>query len=659
LFMEKSFEVEGIEKTGQDFALDIDIKPNRAPDCLSHFGIARECAAVFKLGLKEPDFKVKEEKGLKSKDLVAVEVKNKEQCSRYSARVINEVKVGPSPKWLKQRLELCGLQPINNIVDIANYVMLETGQPLHAFDLAKVSEGKLIVRFARKGEKIITLDNQRVDLDKKTLIIADKKGPLAIAGIKGGERAEIDVNTKTVVLESANFDRITTRKTSQRLKLKTDASWRFENGIDPNLTEKAINRAALLIEQIASGKVAEGLVDFYPQKLSPKTIKLDIDHIERLLGVAISKKQAIRYLEDLGFSILKELTDEIMVQIPTFRLDIERGVDLIEEIGRLYGYEKIKSMAPLARLIPPKKNLEIFWEEFSKDALKELGFSEVYNYSFINAKKREMFGYKLSDLLEIENPLSENHQYLTPSLICNLLENTRENLKHFDQFSIFELGKTFLSKRKKTEKRMLTGLIAQKNPSREEGFYRIKGVVDSLLEKLGISDVWYDAFKPTPEETKFLVWHPKKCSEIKIENTEIGFLGEINPKILKKMKIKGRVVLFDLDFEKLQELSSEEHEYQVISPYPSAIRDLAVLVPQEVKVEEVLNIINTAGGVLVRDVDLFDIYQGDEISGGRKNLAFHIIYQAKDRTLNFKEIDALQQKVIESLEKNLEWEVRK
>jgi len=659
LFMAKSFEVEGIEKVGEDFALDIDIKPNRAPDCLSHFGVSRECAAVFGLELKELDIALREEKGVKTKDLIGVEVKSKTACPRYSVRVVDNVKVGSSPVWLKERLELCGVQPINNIVDIANFVMLETGQPLHAFDLEKIAGKELIVRFAKQGEKITTLDNQKFNLNKEMLVIADKKEPIAIAGIKGGKGPEIDKKTKTVVLESANFDRITIRKTSQALKLKTDASWRFENGIDPNLTEQAINRAASLIGELASGKVAQGLVDFYPQKPSSKTIKLDIEYIGKLLGVAIPKKQAIQYLENLGFKIAKDKGNQVLVQVPSFRMDVLMSEDLIEEIGRLYGYEKIPTIAPLARLIPPKRNLNIFWEEFSKDVLKEAGFSEVYNYSFINAKKAEIFGYKSSDLLEIENPLSENQQYLTPSLICNLLGNAKENLKYFDSFSIFELGKTFLQKRSKIEKRMLSGLIVEKNASGDSAFYLLKGVIDLLFEKLGISNVWYDSFEPTSEESRALIWHPTKCSEIKIGGKEIGFLGEVASQVLKKMKIGGRAVLFDIDFGKLQELSSEEHQYQVISPYPSAIRDLAVLVPQQVLVEQVLSEINRAGGILVRNVDLFDIYQGEEIAEGKKNLAFHIVYQAEDRTLNFEEIESLHKKIVQCLEKNLEWEVRK
>lgn len=659
LFMAKSFEVEGIEKIGGDFALDIDIKPNRAPDCLSHLGIARECAAVFNDELKEPEFNPRRQKDVKSSDFIKVKVEDKKYCPRYTAKVVDNIKVGPSPNWIKKRLEVCGLQPINNIVDIVNYVMLETGQPLHAFDLDKIEGKKLIVRFAKKGEKITTLDEQNFDLKENILVIADSKKPVAIAGLKGGKETGIDKETKTVVLEAANFDRVTIRKGSQILKLRTDASWRFENGLDPNLTEKAINRTSALLEELASGKAAEDVVDFYPEKIKSKTALVSMEHIENLLGVKIPKKDILKYLKSLGFKILKNSVKGILVKVPTFRLDVSLPEDLIEEVGRLYGYEKIPTIAPKASLIPPKKNIKVFWEEFSKDVLKEAGFSEVYNYSFINPKQADMFGFTKDKLIGIENPLSENQAFLSPSLLCNLLQNVVQNLRYFDNIEIFELGKVFFRDKTETEKRMLTAAVVSRDASAEILFYQLKGVVDLLLQKLGISGAWYDAFQPTPEKSNIKMWHPTRRSEIKVGNKEIGFLGQISFKLKSEMKLDANIVLFDIDFEKLQKLSSEEHEYQVISPYPSAVRDIALLVPQDVLAEEALNKINTAGGKIVRDVDLFDIYQGKSLPDNKKNLAFHIVYQAADRTLSSEEIDDLHQKIINTLELNPEWEVRK
>ena len=662
-------EVEEIKKEGKDFTLDIDVRPNRAGDCFSHIGIAKEIAAITGLSFLEPVSKIKEDpegkpsasygasKKLKAKDFIAVEVKDKKACPRYTARVITDVKVKSSPKWIQDRLKVCGLRPINNIVDIANYVMLETGQPLHAFDGEKLAGKKIIVRFAEEGEKITTLDEEKYDLDKNILVIADAKSPLAIAGIKGGKIPEIDEKTKIIVLESANFNSRVIRRESKRIDLKTDASWRFEHGIDPNLTEFAIVRASHLIQEIAGGKVAQGLIDFYPKKVLPKKIRLDLDYIKSLLGIEISKKEIIKILKNLEFTVKELPKNALDVLISTRRIDVLIPEDLIEEIGRIHGYQKIPARFPVSLMIPPKRNLDIFWEDMTKDFLKEAGFTEVYNYSFISEKDAEIFKYKKKELVELENALSSEFQYLRPSLIPDLLKNIERNIRDFSEIKIFELGRTFTlwqAQDKIREKRMLTGVMTG------DTFYHAKGTIDLLLNKLGISDVWwYDEYKATPEESKLSLWQAKKCAEIKINHQEIGFLGEISPKILDDLKIKGKICVFDIDFEKLSKLASEEHEYRPISRFPAAVRDIAVLVPRLVRVEEVLNKIEEAGGNLIRDIDLFDIYEGEELPEDKKNLAFHIIYQSENRTLSSEEIDEIQNKIISALEEDPEWQVRK
>jgi phenylalanyl-tRNA synthetase beta chain len=662
-----SFEVKEVKKFDADFVLDIDVLPNRGPDCFSHLGVAREIAAISNSKFQIPNFKIKEDKKLRTKDFVSVEVKPRQTCLRYTARVISGVKVGSSPKWIKERLKVCGLQPINNIVDVANYVMLETGQPLHAFDFEKLEADKrgskrgltrIIVRFAKERERIVTLDEKTFTLNPEVLVISDAKRPVAIAGIKGGIMPKIDEKTKIVVLESANFNPRVIRRASQKLNLRTDASLRFEHGIDPNLTEFAINRAAFLIQKIAGGRICQDLIDFYPKKALPKQIKLDLDYTKKLLGLEIPRKEIKSILESLGLKVTeaRPLANKILVKVPTFRLDINLSEDLIEEIGRIYGFEKIPAHFPLVSLIPPERNLDIFWEDFVKDILKEAGFSEVYNYSFISEKMAKIFGYGTKDLIEIENPVSLEQKFLRPSLILNLLKNVKDNNKNFFEIKIFELGKIFKKEGEKiSEKKSLTGLVFKK----EETFFELKGVCDLLLNKMGISNIWYDEYQPTPEESKISIWHLRKSAEIKIDNEEIGFLGEISPRILEALKIEGKVVVFDFDFEKLKNLASEEHEFRPLSKYPAAIRDLAVLVPAEVRVEEVLNKIEIAGGPLIRDVDLFDIYEGEEIEEGKKNLAFHIIYQAEDRTLSSKEVDEIQEKIVKILEREPEWQVRR
>lgn len=656
-----SFEIEEVKKLGKDWLLDVDILPNRAHDCLSFIGVAREVAAITNLGFKEPSFKVKEDKKIKATDFVSVEIKDKKSCPRYTARVVTSIKVKPSSREIQQRLKALGLQPINNIVDVMNYVMLETGQPLHAFDFDKLkgskSKKQIIVRKARLGEKIDALDDKRYKLDKDILIIADREGPLAIAGMKGGKKAEIDKATKTIVIESANFDMKVIRQARQKLNLQTDASLRFEHEPDPNLTVSAVNRAAQMVKDISGGEVAKGIIDVYPKKVSVRRIRLDLSQAEELLGVKISKSRILKIFNDLGFKILESKNDIFKIEIPTFRQDLIIPEDLIEEIGRVYGFGKIPSEAPRILALPPKRNEDIFWGRICKDILKEAGFSEVYNYSFISQKDIQKFSFAEKELIEIENPISLEQKYLRPSLIPNLLRNVRENLKHFPGVKVFELGKVYRNPGV-SEKRALAGLIVE-SAAGSEDFYRAKGVIDLLFQKLGIANVWYDDFKPTPEESKKAIWQIKKSAEIKVDQKEVGFLGEIRKEILEKLSISKKVVVFDLDFEKLQELCAEEHEYQPISRFPAAIRDLAILIPREIRVAEVLNKINTIGGSLIRDIDLFDIYEGEEIPQGKKNLAFHIIYQASDRTLKKGEIDKIQQKIIKTLEKIPGWEVRK
>ena len=358
VLMFHSFEIEGLEKRGQDFLIDIDVLPNRAHDCLSHIGIARDIAAVAGLELKLPEINLKANKAKNSSNFVAVDVKNSNDCPRYTAKVVTGVKVGQSPKWMQQRLEACGLQTINSIVDITNYVMLETGQPLHAFDADKLGK-KIIIRRAKAGEKLAALDDKTYKLDKDILVIATAKKPIAIAGIKGGDDTGIDKKTNNIVIEAANFDPVVTRLASRSLKLRTDASWRFEQGIDPNLIDFAQKRVCKLIQEIAGGEPAKGMVDFYPKKLRPKKIKLDLDYANKLLGINISKEKVKQILKSLGF-MFQVSGFTFYVSVPTRRLDVSIQEDLVEEIGRVYGYENIASVFPESMLIPPKRNDNLF-----------------------------------------------------------------------------------------------------------------------------------------------------------------------------------------------------------------------------------------------------------------------------------------------------------
>ncbi len=684
-----SFEVEWIERVGNDHVLDIDVLPNRAHDCLSHIGVARECAALLNSKFQSPCLagsprceagrqaksKVTEDKKLKVEDFVGVEVKDAELCPRYTARVITDIKVGPSSQWMQKRLRAVGQKPINNIVDATNYVALEMGQPLHAFDANKLvptnyeskriaNKKQIIIRRAKKGEKITTLDGEECELDNDILVIADSKDPIAIAGIKGGLKAEIDKNTKTIILESANFNLNNIHASSRKLGISTESSLRFEHGLDPNLASEAIDRLAEIIQKNSGGKITKGMIDIYPNKIKPCKISSKIDKVRSVLGVEIPEKEIIRILSSLGFNV-KKAGDQLFADVPTRRLDIEISEDLIEEIGRIYGYEKITPKPPMGTLVLAKPDDLLRSKNKAKDILDGLGMTEVYNYSFVGDDDLEKLKLSSKDYIELENPLSLDLKYLRRDLITNLLKNIRENFKYFSEVRLFEIGKIYLKSTVK-ERMMLVGIVGRKE-GREELFYEVKGMVDGLLNKLGITNQWYDDFQATPEWTNKIFWHPGRSAEIKISSKEIGFVGEINPEILSKFGINsaktggagGQVAVFNIDFELLIKLISEELIYQHPSKYPAVVRDIAILVNLGDRVADVLNAINSVGGDLIQGVDLFDMYEGGEIPRNKKNLAFHIVYQADDRTLTDKEVDKIHNKIIREASKRRGWEVRK
>ena len=659
-----SFEVEDMKKTGKDFIFNVDILPNRGPDCLNHLGLAREISAILrgKIKVLEKE-KLKIERG--EIKLIKLRIRSSRLVPRYSAIVVEGIKIKSSPSWLKERLKSLGLRSVNNVVDLTNFIMLEIGQPLHVFDYDKIKDQKILIRLSKKGERLITLDGKKHILDKDILVIEDKGRLIDLVGIMGGKNTEVDEKTKNIVLQAGKFDRQTIYQGTKKLNFTTEAANIYLHDVDSNLTIPALERAYFILKKLSGGKIVQ-LIDVYPQKILPSKINLNLDDVEGLLGIKLSSKEIIDILKRLEFKVSQLNNKRIKVEVPSWRLDVSIPEDLIEEIGRISGFQKIPPLFPLVSLIPPKRSLNVFWENFSKDILKTANFSEVYNRSFLSEKEVKISGFKISEIIEVKNPVSLDYQYLRPSLIPHLLKNIEKNQKNFQDIRIFELGKVFKEKsegrRDKSllppslrsgEKRMLTGAITGDN------FYESKGIIDLFFQKIGIANVWYDSFEPTPEESKITIWNPQKCAEIKVDNSEIGFLGEIKLNILQKLKIKEKVVVFDLDFEKLQELADEEHEYRPFSRYPAAIRDLALLVPREVRVADVLNVIERTGGETIRDIDLFDIYEGEEIAEGKKNLAFHLIYQAEDKTLTSKEIDTIQEKIIKALEKNLEWEVRK
>ncbi|HDZ85802.1 MAG TPA: phenylalanine--tRNA ligase subunit beta [Candidatus Moranbacteria bacterium] len=679
-----AFEVEGIEKIKKDTFIDIDVLANRGHDALSHVGMAREIAALEGKKLKYDFPKLVSKKSGQLK----VEIKDNDLCSRYIGVMIENVEIKDSPQWMKDLFEVYGINSINNIVDATNYVMLELGQPMHAFDVDKLTTNNqklttIAVRRAKSKEKIKLLDGDEKELSKNDLVIADSSKALAIAGIKGGEDAGITNNTKTIILESANFNATNIRKSRTRLGLKTDSSDRFEKEIDPNLTEIAMAR---LIE-LLGGKVID-VVDNYPNKVSPWKISLDLNYVNKLLGENIPSKEVIKILNSLELKTTPHLYPPltkgrkkggvVTIEIPTFRIDLKTQEDLIEEIGRIYGYENISSQMPVAHVKPANVNENRLFEREVKNILAGNGFSEVYNYSFYSARDAGLAQLGSIKHLELENPMNPDQEWLRISLIPNILKNVRENLKNFDEFNIFEIGKVYWPNKSvlPEEKNILVGavVIKTKKSKKATEFYTAKGYIDASLQKLGISDHYYDDFNASPVDTftptpkgngsKTLVrgfitlWHQGRSAEIKIKRggKEIGYVGEINPLILTELDIHQRVAMFEIDMTKLKEVSESEMEYKPISKYPTIERDISMIANENVRVDDILANLQAFGGNLVLDVDLFDIY---DFENNTSSYAFHIIFGADDRTLQSEEVDKLMKKITSNLEKDLGVKIRK
>jgi len=658
LLMFHSFEVEELKKSGKDWLIDISVLPNRAPDCLCHIGIAREIAVLLGKNMVMPLSAPKKDSNLNIQKLLKVDVEDENDCPRYGAIYLKDVKIKNSPAWLQERLKICGLQPINNVVDAANYVMLEMGQPLHIFDADKLGK-QIIVRRAYEGEKILTLDKKTFSLDPDILVIAAPgEGAVAIAGIKGGESTGVSKTTRNIVVEAANFNQSLIRKASQKLKLKTDASLRFEHGIDPNLIDEALLRVAYIIQKIAGGKMAYRAVDVYPHKVLARKINLDIAYVQKLLGIKISAGQCCKILTSLGFQCISDNSQEkILVSVPTRRLDVWLQEDLIEEIGRIYGYYNIQSVFPQSALIPPARNDIFFWAHCARQVLKEMGFCEAYNYSFIGKKEQEFFNWKKEQLFEIQNPVSALNKYLRPSLVFGLLKNAQENLKNFSEVKMFEIGDVFEQKSPK-EKTMLGGVLssAKKN---SEGFFVLKGMVEELLNDLGISDVWYDEIDNSSSCAVFNLLQKNQSAHIKVGNKLLGWLGEINFKILDEMKINQKIFMFEMNFAEIVNLANEQTEYEEIIFHPALLRDLSITVPLNTKTADILNIIYAAGADILQDVDLFDTYCGENLAAGKQNLTFHLRYQSPHKTLSAGEVSRVHNEIIKALEKNPQWEVKK
>lgn len=646
-----------------DTVIEFEITPNR-PDCMSMIGIAREVAAITGGKLKIPEVRIKE--GPASADqLAAVEIKDPDLCPRYSARVITGLTVASSPYWMRSRLIKAGIRPINNLVDITNYVLLETGQPLHAFDKNLIKDSKIIVRRAVKNEKITTLDGVERKMGPDMLVIADPAGPVALAGIMGGSTTEINNGTTECLLESAFFEATGVFRTSFALDLRSEASARFERGGDPEGTLYAANRAAYLMQELAGGKVAKGLVDVYPTKITRSPIALSVEKTQGFIGADISDGEMTRILKSLEFKVASK-GGAITATPPSFRPDVSRDVDLIEEIARVYGYERIPSTVPDSRASAVPLTAEQVTIRTAERILAAAGLNEAVNYAFIDpvdvSRMLLPAGDRRATVIKLANPVSESQSVLRPSLLPGLMNAARFNANYGEaNIRLFETGRVFFDEDENglpLEKIMIAGVMtgaygndAWFGKARGLDFYDIKGVVETLAAWTGVTGT-------TIKRAEDPIFHPGQCGVLEINGQAAGSFGLVHPMVAKNYEFADDVFAFELDAGLIAAARNPELRVAPPSRYPPMSRDVAFLVESGLEVGAIDGIIKKAGGDLLSEAYPFDIYSGSQVPKGKKSLAYRLIYRAADRTLTVEETDSIHAKVIEALVKQANAEIR-
>lgn len=649
---------EGTE-IGQDAikALDLDseiiefeITPNR-PDCLSIIGMARETAATFDIKLKEPEIKFQEE-DTNIKEVfndVRIETPN---CRRFYAKAIRNVKIEESPLWMQNYLMAAGVRPTNNIVDITNFVMLEYGQPLHAYDLDKIETKEILVRMAKEGEELLTLDNQKRELKDTDIVISDGKKAIGLAGVMGGFDTEVTEDTVNVLLEGANFDQDLIRDTARRLQLRSEASAKFEKGIDPNIAKIGVDRAAQLIKDFGAGEVLSGCIDAYEDKAEEKVIKLRPEKVNKLIGFDISPQEMVDLLERLEIKSKIE-GDHIVSIVPTFRLDLSIEEDLIEEIARIYGYHNIEPK-PLEGTVTvggrsALRNLEIR----IKESLFTLGFNELITFSFVGDSNFDKLNLKkdnkLRDAVRIINPLGDEFSVMRTTLISNLLENLSYN-EHRDNNNVaaFEFGNTFKPENgdlPSEEKKLSLGFYDIGD------FYYLKEAVREIFWKIGIKDL---EFKRANVE--FL--HPGRSAEVYYNGVCYGVFGEVHPNVLKNFDMKKRAFVGELLVQRLLDFAIPNYTYKELPKYPATKRDLAFILDEDIDSYSIEKIVKKNAKDLLEKYEVFDVYTGEGIDDGMKSLAFSVIFRANDRTLKDEEVNEIIEKIIEDITKDLSGKLR-
>jgi phenylalanyl-tRNA synthetase beta chain len=653
-----------------DIILEIEILPNMAR-CLGLIGIAREVAALTGQQLHLPAIRsaVAEDRTLDGQ--VSVSIAEPQDAARYLALLLEEVRVGPAPAWMQRRLRAAGMRPINNLVDITNYVMLEWGQPLHAFDYDRLCEragGRapaICVRRARTGEELVTLDGQRRILGPEHLVIADEQGPIALAGIMGGAATEVQATTRRVLLEAAQFHPSIIRRGSRQLGLSSEASLRFSRGIHPELAAQAARRAADLMVQLAGGRY-QGRSDCYPAPVPAQVLLLTNQEVRRLLGVDLPQAEVRRILEALEFQVEVLGPEQLRVTTPPHRLDIQAGAaDLVEEIARIYGFDRLPATLLADRLPPQQSNPPVVFDEVLRDLLVRLGLQEVITYSLTTPERETPLGLPLGEYVRLRNPISSERIVLRQVLLPGVLEVAAHNLRHRDDLRLFELGPVYRmrpgQRLPEEPRRLALVLTGRRQPAfwAEAAtapalldFFDLKGIIETLVLELHLAEVRY-----RPIATPWL--HPGQAAELWAGEQLLGSFGVLHPRLLEVYALGERVVLAaELDVEALQAVTPRRHRYQPIPRFPAARRDLAVVVAEEVPAEQIVAEIRQAGGALLRQVRLFDLYRGPSIPPGTKSLAYTLLYQAEDHTLTDKEVDRLHRQIAERLQRTLQAQIR-
>lgn len=637
-----------------DQVIELQLTPNRA-DCLGMIGVAYEVSAIFDRELRLPDVYIQSPDEEESP--VSITLEAEEDCPFYAAQVVHDLKIGPSPQWMQNRLISAGIRPINNIVDITNYVMIETGQPLHAFDYDQIPGGKIVVRRAQPGEQVVTLDGVTRECDEEMLLITDGNQPLAIAGIMGGESSEVTEKTTSVLIESAFFDPAIVRKGSRKLGLRSEASNRFEKGVDPERIIPALARAVQLLQQIAGGTVGS---DIHVEKIGEVddvVISLRHERLVNVLGIKIKEEEVLDIFRRLNFPAkVREGTYE--VQVPTRRPDLTIEVDLIEEVARLYGYDRIPATLPWGQQLPGGLTREQKFRRVIRHTLRNLGMNEVLTYSLTSAEA----GKEIASLhhsarpIPLAMPMSNEHAVLRTSLLPHIIEAAAYNIKHGNnRVTIFEMGKTYITEEEKLtnlpeERWELAGLLTgeaeptiwKQRQAAAGDFYIAKGILEALFTRLGVKGVQYSEAFPVG-------FHPGRTAELVVDGNVIGLLGQLHPKLAKKHGLNDPVV-FQLDLAKLFAAVNDEVVYNPIPRYPAVTRDLALVVDEDVLAGEVEEGIREVAGELLESVTLFDVFTGEQIEEGKKSIAYSLVYRAKDRTLTDEEVQEVHERVVNYLE---------